>query len=148
MPTKFKPYWIDRVPSAKRPAYDRYRGEGAADVVIVGGGLTGCATAYALAAAGVNVTLLEAERLGGGATGACSGLVRQEPSADFRTLAAVHGLKAARVMWQGFRRAALDLAATVRRLGIRCELDDTACVEIAEQPEGERILKREMQARR
>ena len=39
-----------------------------ADVVIVGGGLTGCATAYAFAAAGVKVVLLEAAQVGRGST--------------------------------------------------------------------------------
>ena len=140
---------LDRSRAGREAArYDRYRGERAADVVIVGGGLTGCATAYALAAAGAKVMLLEAERIGAGATGACSGLVRQEPSTDFRTLADTHGLKAARAMWQAFRRAALDLAATVRRLGIRCDLDETACVEIVEGQDAERAFKREVQARR
>jgi glycine/D-amino acid oxidase-like deaminating enzyme len=36
--------------------------------VVIGGGLTGCAAAYALSAEGLDVVLLEAERLATGAT--------------------------------------------------------------------------------
>jgi glycine oxidase len=49
----------------------------APDVVIVGGGVMGCATAYYLAAAGVRVTLLEQHRIGGppSASGASAAIV-------------------------------------------------------------------------
>ena len=85
--------WLDRVPSKKRPTYERYRGETTAEVVIVGGGLTGCATAYALAAAGIPAVLLEADRIGQGGTAGCSGLALQEPYASFRALAEQHGIE-------------------------------------------------------
>ena len=39
------------------------------EAVIVGGGLTGCATAYAFAVAGVKAMLLEAGHIGRGNTG-------------------------------------------------------------------------------
>ena len=45
--------WIDRFPKSRIPSYPRFRGPLDVDVAIVGGGLTGCATAYAFAAAGV-----------------------------------------------------------------------------------------------
>ena len=40
-------------------------------VVVIGGGLTGAATAYVFAAAGLRVALLEADRLGGGGRRQC-----------------------------------------------------------------------------
>ena len=45
------------------------------DVVIVGGGFTGCAAALALALRGTKVTLLEANRIGWGASGRTGGQV-------------------------------------------------------------------------
>ena len=60
--------WGDRVPASRVPSHPRHRTLATADVVIIGGGLTGCATAYAFAAAGIDVVLLEADRLGQGAT--------------------------------------------------------------------------------
>ena len=55
--------WIDEVSKAKRPEYPRYRGERSVQVAIVGGGLTGVMTAYAFAAAGIRVVVLEADRV-------------------------------------------------------------------------------------
>jgi sarcosine oxidase, subunit beta len=48
-----------------------------ADVVIVGGGLMGCSTAYALAKRGIkNIEVLERKSVGSGATGKSSGVLR------------------------------------------------------------------------
>jgi sarcosine oxidase subunit beta len=49
-----------------------------ADVVIVGGGISGCALAYQLAKRQVDVVLLEKETLGSQSTGKCAGGVRQQ----------------------------------------------------------------------
>ncbi|GGD96987.1 oxidoreductase [Aureimonas endophytica] len=60
-------WYEDSVPD--RPAYPALEGDLAADVVIVGGGFTGLSAAAHLAARGVSVALLEAHRLGDGASG-------------------------------------------------------------------------------
>jgi sarcosine oxidase, subunit beta len=49
-----------------------------ADVVIVGGGISGCALAYQLASRKVDVVLLERAELGSQSTGKCAGGVRQQ----------------------------------------------------------------------
>ena len=61
-----RPLALDRPRSRSPafPAYPKHRGTLDVDVAIVGGGLTGCATAYACAAAGISVALFEADRLG------------------------------------------------------------------------------------
>jgi len=53
-----------------------------ADVVIVGGGVMGCALAYQLAKRNVDVVLLERETLGSQSTGKCAGGVRQQFSME------------------------------------------------------------------
>jgi sarcosine oxidase, subunit beta len=53
-----------------------------ADVVIVGGGISGCALAYQLAKREVDVVLLERETLGSQSTGKCAGGVRQQFSTE------------------------------------------------------------------
>jgi sarcosine oxidase subunit beta len=53
-----------------------------ADVVIVGGGIVGCAAAYYLAQRGASVTLLEKNGVGSGASGRSGGGVRQSARAS------------------------------------------------------------------
>src|SRR6266851_5663885 len=53
-----------------------------ADVVIVGGGIMGCALAYQLSRRKVDVLLLEREKLGSQSTGKCAGGVRQQFSSE------------------------------------------------------------------
>ena len=65
--------WIDTFPKSRVPSYPRYRGAATAPAVIIGGGLTGCATAYAFAVAGVKVVLLEADQIGRGSTAGSNG---------------------------------------------------------------------------
>ncbi len=142
------PYWLDRFPKARQPSYPRHRGALDVQVAILGGGLTGCVSAYAFAAAGVRVALVEANRIGQGGSAACPGLLRLEPAAPFDSLKAQHGLRVARHLWQSFRRAGLDMAATIRRLRIRCELVPDAALRVGLRTDDERRLRREMAAMR
>jgi glycine/D-amino acid oxidase-like deaminating enzyme len=143
------PYFLDAFPRTRRPDYSRHRGDLRVPVAIVGGGLTGCACAAAFAAAGVKVILLEADRLGAGATAGSAGLLRQDLDASFQASAAEHGLKTARHVWQGFRRASLDFAAALRRLGIRADLaPQDMLVFSRDGAQTARQLQREYKARR
>ncbi|WP_336055850.1 NAD(P)/FAD-dependent oxidoreductase [Nitratireductor sp. CH_MIT9313-5] len=53
----------------ERPEYGRLDGDARCDVVVIGGGFTGVSAAVHLAKAGVNVILIEAHRIGDGASG-------------------------------------------------------------------------------
>jgi glycine/D-amino acid oxidase-like deaminating enzyme len=142
------PLWLDRFPRARRPSHPRQRGQLDTDVVIVGGGLTGAACAWAFASAGVRTVLLEADRIGSGATAGSPGLLREDFDGSFQATASAHGLRAARVLWQGMRRASLDFAAALRRLGVRCDLAPQDLLLTADGPDGIKRLRREYQARR
>jgi len=146
---KFLSVWAERTPPARRPSYPRLKGPLETDVAIAGGGLAGCAAAYVFAAAGVRTVLVEAERIGEGATAGSTGLLRPDPAASFRDASAAHGLKDARILWQGTRRAALDFAAALRRLGIRCDPAAADALTVARAATGdERRLRREYDAQR
>jgi glycerol-3-phosphate dehydrogenase len=67
--------WTDRFPRSRVPTYPRLKGSHDIDVVIIGGGLTGCATAYAFAAAGIKVAVVEASQVGQGVTALSSGWI-------------------------------------------------------------------------
>ena len=138
--------WIDTFPNKRRPDHPRLRGEHTADVVIVGGGLTGCTTAYACAAAGLRPLVIEADRLGFGSAGRSAGLLLPDPGVFFRDIVSAHGLRAARRIFEGYRKASSDGVATLRRLNIRCDLLPCDDVRVAIR-DGEKELQRERDAR-
>jgi glycine/D-amino acid oxidase-like deaminating enzyme len=140
--------WIDRFPKSRVPSLKPLRGTFDTDVVIVGGGLTGCASAYAFAAAGVKVMLLEADRLARGATAASNGIISDDPGVEFVAIEKALGLRAARRAWQAWRRAALDLQALLRRLDVKCGLVSRPSITVAVDSERAVRLKREHTARR
>jgi glycine/D-amino acid oxidase-like deaminating enzyme len=143
------PYFVDTFPKSRRPDHPRLKGEIRTDVVVVGGGLTGCACASAFAAAGVRVVLVDAERIGAGETARSAGLLRQDLDASFQASAALHGVRTARHVWQGLRRASLDFVAAIRRLGMRSGLaPQDVVVMTRDGADAVRRLQREYQARR
>src|SRR5688572_18340166 len=132
--------WIAAFPASKRPSYPRLRGEHAAEVVIVGAGLTGCATAVACALAGMKPLVIEADRIGL-AAGRTSGLLLPDPGPSFRDIAKRHGMRAAKVVFGSWRRSALDAAAQLRRLSISCSLESRESLVVGTQDDGKGLLR-------
>ncbi len=138
--------WTAQLPKTSRPTYPTLSGRLDIPIVIVGGGLTGCATAYALAAAGHRVALVEAGQIAAGATAQAAGLLLASPGADFVDLEKAHGLRVARALWQDTRRASFDAQATLRRLKVRCNLQSRDVVAAARTDEEGKRLRRELAA--
>ena len=130
------------------PSYPRHRGHLDTDVIIVGGGLTGCTTAYAFAAAGLKVALIDAAQLGRGSSGSAFGWIADTPGVGFQQVETAVGLRDARRAWQAWRRAALDFAALVRRLDLKCQLAPSATLVVARTAEQAALLRRELKTRR
>src|SRR3989442_6952094 len=82
--------WVHQLPDSRRPEFPRARGESTSNVVIVGAGLTGCATAYACAVAGLRAVVLETCRIGQGRSGRRPGLLLPEPRPPFSEPSAAH----------------------------------------------------------
>ena len=95
------------------------QGETQADVCVVGGGYTGLSAAWHLAEAGLDVVLLEAQRVGFGASGRNGGQVgagQRLPQDELRRLV---GPARARQLWDLFEEA----MSLVRELAHRPEVD-------------------------
>jgi glycine/D-amino acid oxidase-like deaminating enzyme len=140
--------WLDTFPTSRVPSYPPQRGDTQIEAVVIGGGLTGCTTAYAFAAAGVKVLLLEADQIGRGVTAFASGWIAEEPGLSFADLEKAVGLRGARYGWQAWRRAALDFISLIRRLDIRCHLEERGSAVVAATPEQAARLKRDQKSRR
>jgi glycine/D-amino acid oxidase-like deaminating enzyme len=140
--------WVDLFPKSRVPAYPRYRGSMATDIAIVGGGLTGCAAAYAFAAAGIRVALVEQGQIGRGSSGSSSGWISDDPGLNFGALEQALGLRPARRACQAWHRAALDFGALVRRLDLKCEFEPRGALLVAATPDQLARLRKEQKARR
>ena len=139
--------WLDEFPRSRVPSYASYRGASTVDVVVVGGGLTGCATAYALSASGIPTVLLEAQRVGRGSTAFSTGWIADDPGASFADIEKALGLRSARRAWQAWRRAALDFSALVRRLDLKCHLEARETATTAATAEQLARIKKEQKSR-
>jgi gamma-glutamylputrescine oxidase len=93
-----------------------------ADACIVGGGYTGLSAALHLAGRGYRVVLLEAERIGWGASGRNGGQIGTGPRQDEADIAAAHGADVARQLF-GLAEAGKALVRDlVAAHGIDCDL--------------------------
>jgi glycine/D-amino acid oxidase-like deaminating enzyme len=84
--------------------------EGPADVAVVGGGITGCSCALALAEAGLRVRLFEAREVAGGASGRNGGFALRGGAASYPVTAAAIGRERARELWAWTERELAALA--------------------------------------
>jgi glycine/D-amino acid oxidase-like deaminating enzyme len=140
--------WIDNCPKSLVPKYPKQRGSLQTDVVVIGGGLAGCMTAYAFAAAGIGVVLLEAGQIARGASGCSSGWISDDPGVGFQDVENALGVRAARHGWQSWRRASLDFIALVKRLELKCHFEQNGALLVASTPEQAVRLKKEQKVRR
>lgn len=139
--------WILQYPDSRRPRFDPLpKGDGTADVVVVGAGLTGLLTAYLCAKAGYGTVVLEADRIGQAASGRSGGVLTGEPDQPFRELSARLGLKAARQAFESWTEAAADGAALLKRLKVPCGAAPVDTVALPWRAD-ERPLQKEHQAK-
>ncbi len=95
------PFWLDE-PELER----RHRTiEGRADVAVVGGGITGCSCALALAEAGAKVRLYEARRIADGASGRNGGFALRGVAAPYPVASESVGRARAAELWRATERA-------------------------------------------
>ncbi len=98
-PGQYPPSWYAATAEAPAP-FPELRGETRADVCIVGGGYTGLSAALHLAQQGYDVALLEAQRVGFGASGRNGGQVGSGQRLEVDALEKMFGLPRARELWQ------------------------------------------------
>lgn len=133
---------------AERPARSRFVGERHADVVVVGGGITGTTTAALLARAGRSVVLLEARRVGDGTTGRSTAKVTALQGSRYRTIIDLHGPEAARVYARDQVEALEWISEQVSSLGIDCQWDRRTAVSYSTTASGAGIVHAEASAAR
>ncbi|MGF1454411.1 MAG: NAD(P)/FAD-dependent oxidoreductase [Alphaproteobacteria bacterium] len=104
------------------PRHAVLEGEAQCDVAVVGGGLTGLSCALSLAERGYGVTLLEARRIGWGASGRNGGQLLTGQRVDQITLERRLGNGPARQLWDLAEAAKCAVRSRMARHRIECDL--------------------------
>ena len=111
------------VATAKEMAgYPALAGDERADVCVIGGGFTGVSAALNLAEKGFDVVLLEAERVGFGASGRCGGLIGSGQRKDVLEMEDLYGLERSRMLWDFAEAAKEEIRSRVKKHNIQCDL--------------------------
>jgi gamma-glutamylputrescine oxidase len=129
-------YWLDE-PREPRKTVEI---DGPADVAVVGGGITGCSCALALAEAGLRVRLIEAREIAGGASGRNGGFALRGGAAAYPVLAESIGDEPTAALWRWTEDELRELAAVAgdafRHTGsLRLAADDEERDELREEYE-------------
>ena len=103
-------------------AYPALEGEVRADVCVVGGGYTGLSAALHLAEAGLDTVLIDAQRVGWGASGRNGGQVGSGQRQDQDWLEKIVGRDRARAFWDMAEEAKALVKDRIARHGIDCDL--------------------------
>jgi gamma-glutamylputrescine oxidase len=93
-----------------------------ADVCVIGGGFTGLSAALNLAERGIDVVLLEAERIGFGASGRNGGLIGSGQRKDVLEAEQLFGMEGSRVLWDFAEAAKEEIRSRIEKHAIDCDL--------------------------
>jgi len=114
-------YAASGLPQPDRPSL---QGEARTDICIVGAGYTGLSTALHLAERGHQVTVVEASRVGWGASGRNGGQIVHSYSRDIDVIEKQQGPETARALGGMAFEGASIIRERVARYGIDCHLHD------------------------
>jgi glycine/D-amino acid oxidase-like deaminating enzyme len=130
---KLAPYWLDTAPPFSAAAQGDVSGR--TDVVVVGGGFTGLSAAHALAGRGASVTVLEAGRVVGEASGRNGGHCNNGLAHDYASLAQSLGTERARAYYRAHTEAVDAVEALIRDEAIDCDFGRPGRMKLAAKPE-------------
>ena len=117
--------------------YPELAGDERADVCVIGGGFTGVSAALNLVEKGFDVVLLEAERIGFGASGRCGGLIGSGQRKDVLEMEDLYGLERSRVLWDFAEAAKEEIQSRVKKHDIQCDLQKGQLVGVHKRSYGD-----------
>jgi len=138
-------YWIASVPETDFPALEA---DDEADVVVVGGGITGITAAYLLSKAGKRVIVLEAGRVLNGTTGHTTAKITAQHDLIYDELIQHFGEDKAKLYYEANREALSFIRKTASELDVSCDLAEDTAYLYAQSDAGVAKLEREHEAYR
>jgi glycine/D-amino acid oxidase-like deaminating enzyme len=112
------PIWHADNPQRYKPLH----GEARADVAVVGGGITGLTAAYLLCSSGVGVAVLEAGKIGSGASGRCAAMGTVQQGLCFARLVRLYGQGRAAEIVKAYQGAVHLIAGIAAKEGFHCDI--------------------------
>jgi len=134
---------VDSYYAATASRYEQFpllEGDRSADVCIIGGGYTGLSAALHLAEQGLDVVLLEAEKIGWGASGRNGGHAGVGSRVEPQTLANKYGIDTAKQLWSLSIEAVDLIQELITKHHINCDLKQ-GILHVAAKPSDVNYLK-------
>lgn len=126
------PYWLDTAPPfpdrTGKPLPER------ADLVVIGGGLTGLSTAYHTARKGAHVVLVEKDKVGSGASGRNGSMCTQGITIGTGEARERYGQQRARELYDAFREAVDVVEELTQKEQIDCDFQRSGRLGVAYKP--------------
>ncbi|MGH8782989.1 NAD(P)/FAD-dependent oxidoreductase [Paraburkholderia sp.] len=129
---KLDSYWLDTAPAVTAASEGPV--EGWVDVAVIGGGFTGLSAAFALGKRGATVAVLDAGRIGGGASGRNGGQCNTGVAQDYAALRAQFGTERAAGCYRAYAAAVETVERLIREERIDCDYVATGKLKLASKP--------------
>jgi glycine/D-amino acid oxidase-like deaminating enzyme len=129
---KLDSYWLDTAPPGSYACVGPVQGR--VDVAVIGGGFTGLSAALALARRGASVAVLDAGRMGGGASGRNGGQCNTGVAHDYAALRAQLGVERAQGCYRAYAAAVETVERLIREERIACDYVATGKLKLAAKP--------------
>ncbi|MFJ2907671.1 NAD(P)/FAD-dependent oxidoreductase [Streptomyces sp. NPDC087212] len=133
------PYWLDTAPALPDRSGKDLPDE--ADVVVIGGGLTGLSTAYHAARKGARVVLVEKDKVGSGASGRNGSMCTQGITIGVGEARRRFGQERARELYDAFREAVDVVEDLTRTEKIDCDFHRAGRLGVAFKPQHFEAMK-------
>ncbi|UWQ81396.1 FAD-binding oxidoreductase (plasmid) [Leisingera sp. S132] len=126
----------------ENPAFPELIGEVTADLVVIGGGYTGCAAALKAAELGASAILIEAEEIGSGGSGRNVGLANAGLWLPPEDINAALGAETGSRLSELLAGAPEMVFSLIKKHAIRCEAENSGTLHCAHAPAGMKDLQR------
>jgi glycine/D-amino acid oxidase-like deaminating enzyme len=129
---KLDSYWLDTAPAGLLASEGPV--EGSVDVAVIGGGFTGLSAALALGRRGASVAVLDAGRMGGGASGRNGGQCNTGVAQDYAALREQLGVERAQGCYRAYAAAVDTVERLIREEHIECDYLASGKLKLASKP--------------
>ncbi|SFL73375.1 FAD-dependent oxidoreductase [Salibacterium qingdaonense] len=143
LPEHTKSYWRD---DTDLPSFGKLEEDTAADVVVVGGGITGLTTASLLIKEGLDVVVLEAGYLLNGTTGRTTAKITAQHGMIYDELIQHMGKTKARLYYESQIEALQFIKQNIKEQQITCDFQTETAYLYAETDQDARTLEKEYEA--